>query len=109
MKVKQYVTLPVIKEAIRFIDTAECIMAIAEWSNCGLPIERPLTLDKDIDEYPIELIVSYRARPCYLIIQTLEGEMTCNEGDWIIKGVKGEFYPCKDEVFKMTYKELKNE
>ena len=39
----------------------------------------------------------------YCEIKTLEGVMRANIGDWIIKGVKGEFYPCKDDVFKMTY------
>jgi hypothetical protein len=38
-----------------------------------------------------------------LIIQTLEGEMTAVLGDWIIKGVQGEFYPCKPDIFAMTY------
>jgi len=38
-----------------------------------------------------------------LKIKTLEGIMAAYEGDWIIKGVKGEFYPCKDDIFKMTY------
>ena len=38
-----------------------------------------------------------------LIIQTLEGDMVANIGDWIIKGVKGEFYPCKPDIFEMTY------
>lgn len=36
-------------------------------------------------------------------IRTLEGVMTAQQGDWIIKGVKGEIYPCKDEIFKATY------
>ena len=36
-------------------------------------------------------------------IKTLEGDMRVSEGDWIIKGVKGEFYPCKPDVFKQTY------
>jgi len=36
-------------------------------------------------------------------IQTLEGEMTANIGDWIIKGVKGEFYPCRADIFAETY------
>lgn len=36
-------------------------------------------------------------------IVTLEGPMFIDIGDWIITGVKGEFYPCKDEIFKMTY------
>ncbi len=37
------------------------------------------------------------------IIETLEGEMKAEIGDWIIKGVKGEVYPCKDEIFRATY------
>lgn len=36
-------------------------------------------------------------------IKTLEGVMKADFGDWIIKGVKGEFYPCKPDIFKMTY------
>lgn len=38
-----------------------------------------------------------------LKIQTLEGEMTASPGDWIIKGVNGEFYPCKPDIFEQTY------
>lgn len=36
-------------------------------------------------------------------IKTLEGVMTVTDGDWIIKGVKGEFYPCKPDIFDATY------
>jgi hypothetical protein len=39
----------------------------------------------------------------FLTIPTLEGEMRADEGDWIIKGVKGEFYPCKPDIFEATY------
>src|SRR5260370_38962954 len=38
-----------------------------------------------------------------LSIVTLEGEMITKHGDWIIRGVKGELYPCKDEIFRLTY------
>ena len=38
-----------------------------------------------------------------LEIATLEGVMIAKEGDWIIKGVKGEFYPCKPDIFGATY------
>ena len=38
-----------------------------------------------------------------LTIQTLEGDMCASLGDWIIRGVKGEFYPCKPDVFVATY------
>lgn len=36
-------------------------------------------------------------------IKTLEGTMLASPGDWIIKGVKGEFYPCKPDIFDATY------
>ncbi len=42
------------------------------------------------------------ARPTF-IIHTLEGDMTAEVGDWVIKGVNGEFYPCKPDVFQKTY------
>lgn len=38
-----------------------------------------------------------------LTIKTLEGDMHVSEGDYIIKGVKGEFYPCKPDIFEATY------
>ena len=38
-----------------------------------------------------------------IIISTLEGDMLARRGDWIIKGVKGEFYPCKPDIFAATY------
>ena len=37
------------------------------------------------------------------VIRTLEGNMTASPGDWIIKGIKGEFYPCKPDIFEATY------
>lgn len=43
---------------------------------------------------------------CYIQIKTLEGIMTANENDFIIKGIKGEFYPCKPEIFEMTYEKV---
>lgn len=44
--------------------------------------------------------------PGPLKIQTLEGTMEANIGDYIIKGVKGEVYPCKPDIFEMTYEEV---
>ena len=41
-----------------------------------------------------------------LIIYTLEGQLAASVGDWIIKGVKGEFYPCKPDIFEETYEEI---
>ena len=39
-------------------------------------------------------------------IETLEGTMKASPGDWIIKGVHGEIYPCKPDIFEKTYKPL---
>lgn len=39
----------------------------------------------------------------YCVIETLEGTILATSGDWIIKGVKGEFYPCKPDIFNTTY------
>lgn len=41
-------------------------------------------------------------------IVTLEGVMQASEGDYIIKGVKGEVYPCKPDIFEQTYEEVEN-
>jgi hypothetical protein len=41
--------------------------------------------------------------PPIFVIQTLEGRMRAHVGDWIIRGVKGELYPCKPDIFALTY------
>lgn len=38
-----------------------------------------------------------------LVIRTLEGDMHANPGDWIIRGVAGELYPCRQDIFEQTY------
>lgn len=44
------------------------------------------------------------APPCTIVtIHTLEGDMKAIDGDYIIKGVKGEFYPCRKDIFEETY------
>lgn len=44
-----------------------------------------------------------------LEIETLEGVMKAQPGDYIIKGIKGEFYPCKPDIFEATYEEENND
>jgi hypothetical protein len=48
----------------------------------------------------------YEIDEAYCEIQTLEGTMVGNGGDYIIKGVQGEIYPCKPDIFKATYEEV---
>jgi len=45
----------------------------------------------------------------HLNIETLEGTMKAQQGDWIIKGVQGEFYPCKPNIFEQTYEAVDEE
>lgn len=44
-----------------------------------------------------------------MLIRTLEGEMTARPKDWIIRGVSGEFYPCKPDIFEATYEPVEGQ
>ena len=50
---------------------------------------------------------SNERRPDAIEIETLEGTMTAVVGDYIIKGVPGEFYPCKPDIFEATYEQTR--
>jgi hypothetical protein len=50
-------------------------------------------------EYPIQR----DKKGAFIIIKTLEGDMRCSEGDYLIIGIKGERYPCKRDIFEETY------
>ena len=82
----QYRKKPVVIEAIQF--NGKNAEEIEQWSNnnvkAGPASEDTLTRD-------------------YLEIETLEGTMTAQLNDYIIKGVSGEFYPCKPDIFEKTY------
>ncbi len=58
---------------------------------------------KEIMEWSCGVVDYHHATTGTLYIKTLEGVMTAGRGDWIIKGVKGEFYPCKPDIFEATY------
>lgn len=78
---------PIEVEAIQFQDNKESFDEIRRWVG-----------DKfyyDYQNYP------------RVFISTLEGEMGVTGGDWIIRGVKGEFYPCKPDIFEAAYEFIK--
>ena len=54
----------------------------------------------------LHLISQYAGEVLYIEIDTLEGTMRANLGDYIIKGIQGEFYPCKPGIFKATYEKI---
>lgn len=52
--------------------------------------------------------ISYEIPSGKLSIVTLEGVMTAKKGDYIIKGIQGELYPCKPDIFAETYESIEN-
>ncbi len=82
----KYRKKPVVVEAQQFTDDAAGIL-LALW--CGGKYFSGATSDT-------------RFSPV-IYIETLEGLMEARLGDWIIKGVQGEFYPCKPDIFEATY------
>lgn len=85
----QYRKRPVVVEAMEF--TQSTYHEIERWS--GGKVRSSPVLEPTPDS-PTGL---------YLQIETLEGVMTAIPGDWIIRGIKGEFYPCKPDIFAATY------
>lgn len=78
----KYRKKPVVINAVQIIEgNDQAILAFMEETSCPFEIT---------DKYTV-------------LIHTLEGDMTANPGDWIIQGVKGEFYPCKPDIFEATY------
>lgn len=84
----KYRKKPVTIEAIQFKDIADRICEISEFIGEDIRVNYE---DKD--------------NPC-ILIETLEGVMKANVDDYIIKGVHGEFYPCKPDIFYKTYDKI---
>jgi hypothetical protein len=90
---RRYRKKPVVIEAVQFEadgsnwrECCEFIEALPWWENVG-------------EE-------EGNAPPPSLDIETLEGRMKCSPGDFIVRGVKGEHYPCKPDIFEATYEEV---
>ena len=77
------------------------------------PVEIQAMQVPDItDDEANEKLIGWLGEDAYLddadefVIMTLEGEMHATDGDYIIRGVNGEFYPCKPDIFAKTYEEV---
>ena len=60
----------------------------------------------NMEEIDIFKGITHIGKDNHLMIPTLEGPIYAAVNDWIIKGVKGEFYPCKPDIFEQTYDEV---
>lgn len=68
------------------------------------------TAESWVRKYSDKMILfsQYGGEKIWIEIKTLEGVMKASEGDYIIKGINGELYPCKPDIFIKTYKEVTN-
>jgi hypothetical protein len=89
--IRTYRKKPVEIEAVQLLDNRESAVAIAEW--CGGHYSPDSNPDGSEEMH-------------FVVISTLEGSMLAAPGDWVIRGVKGEFYPCKPDIFEATYDEV---
>lgn len=98
-----YTKKPVDIEALRFNDWGSAI-EIMEWGEGIYFVPsgygHPLRTENEKDRSTGHILDT--AQP-FLVVKTLEGLMRANRGDYIIKGIKGEFYPCKPDIFASTY------
>lgn len=96
---KRYRKKPVLIEAARWTGTPQSATEVINWA---LSHGGTVRYHESQDAYDDgEQGCPYS--PASLAIDTLEGTMSASAGDLIIKGVNGEFYPCKPEIFAKTY------
>lgn len=94
---------PVTVEAMRLTGTSADIFDVHRWIEQNtLGTFEPMDVIEGKEDPP-KSGVSIDPRDGRLIIATLEGLHWANFGDWIIRGVQGEFYPVKPEIFDQTY------
>lgn len=86
---------PVAIQAMQWDGTAEGAIPIIDWILTGRHAARYHDKTDDVPNARTEIA-----------IDTLEGTITASPGDWIIRGVKGEFYPCKPDIFEASYEPL---
>lgn len=82
----KYRSKPVVIEAVRFDGTESAYEMVMAWGESFLRV--------------------HGFDGTHMFIETLEGQRTAHQGDWIIRGTIGEFYPVKDEVFRVKYEKV---
>ena len=108
-KAQLFTKKPVTIEAVQLTGNTTQLHAIYLWVEANtLGSFAPLNVIEGRKPCPPSG-VSIDPRDGRLIISTLEGLHWADEGDWIIRGVQGEFYPCKDAIFRETYELAKED
>lgn len=91
MAVQRYRKKPVVIEAVQY--SGENWREISEFA------------DAEVQQSPRTSILRLGSEQA-IEIATLEGLMVAEPGDWIIRGIKGEFYPCRSDIFEATYERV---
>ena len=99
---KKYIKKQVVVEAIQWDGTLEKALEISQIDGLNSIIEYYSTKTVIIGESTSSSVNTTEEIKSFKI-KTLEGDMNVSKGDYIIKGIKGEFYPCKEDIFKKTY------
>ena len=98
----KYIKKQVVVEAIQWDGTLEKALEISQIEGLNSVIEYYLTKTVIIGESTSSSVNTTEEIKSFKI-KTLEGDMNVSKGGYIIKGIKGEFYPCKEDIFKKTY------
>lgn len=89
----KYRKKPVVIEAIQITGEFQNFDAICEWAGVDFSADTDYAVCKKARGDMVAKVY----------IDTLEGQMTAKVGDYLIKGIQGEFYPCKPDIFEKTY------
>lgn len=110
LDIEKFTKRPIEIEAVQFVGTKTHAESIVDWimrhgheaREAYVAVEETVVIDnEDGTAYKTGVVVGSKLEG--VSITTLEGEMLAQPNDWIIKGVKGEFYPCKPDVFEASY------
>ena len=108
MKPSRYIKRPVIIEAMQFDGSEESFSRISTWvketqeslGRQGFKGVRGLWIDKG---------ATLLKKPVRLQIKTLDGNVTAQINDWVIKGTTNEFYPCRPQIFTEIYERVNDD
>jgi hypothetical protein len=97
----RYRKKPIVVEAMQWLGGAEAATPVIDWVLAAG--ERSARYHEYVEAGEDDEGKGWPDDPEHLAIDTLEGTMRADVGDWVIRGVQGEHYPCKPDIFAATY------